>query len=139
MKVNRKVSEFLGQTKWRPVLADGNYLAYIPDIKARIDRDFLAHPEEVAAAIGGVLLSDREAAEEQKGTKCRSLPIATDPRFVMDIPILTPPEDDSEGTASGVEGDESDNSDKSDGSDGSAEEQPEEVTVPDEEEEGGEA
>lgn len=83
VKINPAVSEFLGQTHWRARTADGNYIAFIQDIK-RIDRDFLAHPSETASAIGAVLLNSREAKEEQDGTCSRPLPAATDPRFYID-------------------------------------------------------
>lgn len=83
VKVNRKVAEFIGQTKWHPQMPDGNYLIFISELK-RIDRDVLAHREETAAAIGAVLLTDPQASQEQRGLVCTPLPEATDPRFIID-------------------------------------------------------
>lgn len=84
-KVGRKVITHLGLEGQRRQFADGSYMVWFRDIRA-IDRDWLAHPEETMAAIGGVLLSHAEAYEEQQGTVCRPLPAATDPRFVEDSP-----------------------------------------------------
>lgn len=95
VKINPAVSGFLGQTHWRARTADGNYIAFIQDIK-RIDRDFLAHPAETASAIGAVLLNSREAKEEQDGTCSRPLPEATDPRFRTELPGTAAPEDGTE-------------------------------------------
>ncbi len=92
VKVNRKVAEFIGQSKWHPQMPDGNYLLFISELK-RIDRDVMAHREETAAAIGAVLLTDPQAAEEQRGTACRALPEATDPRFRMDPTLQESPEE----------------------------------------------
>lgn len=95
VKVNRKVAEFIGQSKWHPQMPDGNYLLFISELK-RIDRDVMAHREETAAAIGAVLLTDPQAAEEQRGTACRALPEATDPRFRMDPTPQESPEEQPE-------------------------------------------
>ena len=79
-KVNEKVVEAVGRSEWHPRTSDGNYLVFITELK-RIDRDVFAHRAETAAAIGAVMLTDPEAAQEQKGTVVRPLPVATDPRF----------------------------------------------------------
>lgn len=79
-KVNGKVVEAVGRSEWHPRTSDGNYLVFITELK-RIDRDVFAHRAETAAAIGAVMLTDPEAAQEQKGTVVRPLPVATDPRF----------------------------------------------------------
>ncbi len=96
VKINPAVSAFLGQTHWRARTADGNYIAFIHDIK-RIDRDFLAHPEETASAIGALLLNGAEAKEEQDGASSRPLPAATDPRFYID-PSETGGAEEEDGT-----------------------------------------
>lgn len=101
VKINPAVSEFLGQTHWRARTADGNYIAFIQDIK-RIDRDFLAHPSETASAIGAVLLNSREAKEEQDGTCSRPLPAATDPRFYIDPSVAGDSGADGDGTDGNV-------------------------------------
>lgn len=96
VKVNRKVAEFIGQTKWHPQMPDGNYLIFISELK-RIDRDVLAHREETAAAIGAVLLTDPQASQEQRGLVCTPLPEATDPRFIIDPAEETQnPEDETQ-------------------------------------------
>lgn len=95
VKVNRKVAEFIGQSKWHPQMPDGNYLLFISELK-RIDRDVMAHREETAAAIGAVLLTDPQAAEEQRGAACRALPEATDPRFRMEPTPQESPEEQPE-------------------------------------------
>lgn len=84
-KVGRKVIGHLGLEGQRRQFADGSYMIWFRDIRA-IDRDWLAHPEETMAAIGGVLLSHTEAYEEQQGIVCRPLPVPADPRFVDDEP-----------------------------------------------------
>lgn len=122
VKVNRKVAEFIGQSKWHPQMPDGNYLLFISELK-RIDRDVMAHREETAAAIGAVLLTDPQAAEEQRGTACRALPEATDPRFRMDPTPQESPEEEPEHEEPEQEAAEpapaSDNSDSSESSDSS--------------------
>ncbi len=103
-KVGRKVIEHLGLEGQRRQFADGSYMIWFRDIRA-IDRDWLAHPEETMAAIGGVLLSHTEAYEEQQGIVCRPLPVPTDPRFVDDEPVEAedsePVEDADAGTEDG--------------------------------------
>lgn len=103
MKINERVKAALGGGgKYMPSTADGNYLAFATAIK-QIDPTFLAHPQETAAALGGVLLSDPEAKEEQTGKVIRPLPVATDPRFVMPVDVTAPSEDEETGPDSATE------------------------------------
>ncbi len=126
VKVNRKVADFIGRTKWHPQMPDGNYLLFITELK-RIDPCVLAHREQTAAAIGAVLLTDPQAAEEQRGISCRPLPEATDPRFITDPAEAADRPDNSDGPESSdntensepQEENQPDNSDSSDGSESS--------------------
>ena len=54
----------------------------------------LTQLNETLAQIGGIALMAHEAREEQDGTVTRPLPVATDPRFIMDTEQGTAPAED---------------------------------------------
>ena len=88
IKANPKVAAFLGLTNDRNTVKDGNYLLWQGDMLAFGPLTLLS---ETLIQIGGIALMPHEAREEQDGTVTRPLPVATDPRFVMD----TAPENDA--------------------------------------------
>lgn len=81
IKANPKVAEFLGLTRDRNTVKDGNYLLWQADMLAFGP---LTQLSETLTQIGGLALLAHEAREEQDGTVSRPLPVATDPRFVVD-------------------------------------------------------
>lgn len=97
IKANHLVAEFLHVENDRNRVTDGNYLLWQADILAF---GKLIDLPEILAQIGGLALMAHEAKEEQDGTVVRPLPVATDPRFIVE------PEDgnDTE-TAEGTEAD----------------------------------
>lgn len=97
IKANHLVAEFLHVENDRNRVTDGNYLLWQADILAF---GKLIDLPEILAQIGGLALMAHEAKEEQDGTVVRPLPVATDPRFIIE------PEDgnDTE-TAEGTEAD----------------------------------
>ena len=78
---NPKVAKFLNLERDRNTVADGNYLLWQADMLAFGP---LTQLSETLQQIGGIALLAHEAREEQDGTVTRPLPVATDPRFVME-------------------------------------------------------
>lgn len=81
IKANRKVAEYLKLENDRNRVTDGNYLLWQADMLA-FGR--LTELPQILEQIGGLALQAHEAKEEQDGTVVRKLPVATDPRFVVD-------------------------------------------------------
>jgi len=81
IKANPKVAAFLGLMRDRNTVTDGNYLLWQADMLAFGP---LTQLPETLAQIGGLALLPHEAREEQDGTVSRPLPVATDPRFVIE-------------------------------------------------------
>lgn len=91
IKANHLVAEFLHVENDRNRVTDGNYLLWQADILAF---GKLIDLPEILAQIGGLALMAHEAKEEQDGTVVRPLPVATDPRFIIEPE--PEPEDDGE-------------------------------------------
>ena len=89
IKANPKVAKFLGLERDRNTVTDGNYLLWQADMLAFGP---LTQLTETLQQIGGIALMAHEAREEQDGTVCRPLPVATDPRFIMEIAQANEPE-----------------------------------------------
>lgn len=81
IKANHLVAEFLHVENDRNRVTDGNYLLWQADILAF---GKLIDLPEILAQIGGLALMAHEAKEEQDGTVVRPLPVATDPRFIIE-------------------------------------------------------
>ena len=81
IKANPKVAAFLGLTRDRNTVKDGNYLLLQADMLAFGP---LTQLQETLTQIGGLALLAHEAREEQDGTVTRPLPTPTDPRFIID-------------------------------------------------------
>lgn len=81
IKANGKVAEYLRLENDRNKVTDGNYLLWQADMLA-FGR--LTELPQILEQIGGLALQAHEAREEQDGTVVRKLPIATDPRFVVE-------------------------------------------------------
>lgn len=81
IKANGKVAEYLKLQNDRNKVTDGNYLLWQADMLA-FGR--LTELPQILEQIGGLALQAHEAREEQDGTVVRKLPIATDPRFVVE-------------------------------------------------------
>lgn len=81
IKVNPKVAEYLHLTNDRNKVTDGNYLLWQADMLAF---GKLTELPQILEQIGGLALQAHEAREEQDGTKVRKLPVATDPRFIVE-------------------------------------------------------
>ena len=94
IKANHLVAEFLHVENDRNHVTDGNYLLWQADILAF---GKLIDLPEILAQIGGLALMAHEAKEEQDGTVVRPLPVATDPRFVVEKDE-TPAEDEANNT-----------------------------------------
>ena len=81
IKANPKVAQFLRLENDRNRVADGNYLLWQADMLAF---GKLTDLPLILAQIGAIALAAHEAREEQDGTIIRELPVATDPRFVIE-------------------------------------------------------
>ena len=91
IKANPKVAIFLCVENERNTVKDGNYLLWQADM---LKFGPLTQLNETLAQIGGIALMAHEAREEQDGTVTRPLPVATDPRFIMDTEQGTAPAED---------------------------------------------
>lgn len=95
IKANPKVAAFLGLTRDRNTVKDGNYLLWQADMLAFGP---LTQLQETLTQIGGLALLAHEAREEQDGTITRPLPTPTDPRFIIDAAAQEEtPENDATG------------------------------------------
>lgn len=81
IKANYKVAQHLRLEKDRNQLQDGNYLLWQADMLAF---GKLIDLPQILEQIGGIALMAHEAREEQDGTVLRELPVATDPRFIIE-------------------------------------------------------
>lgn len=81
IKANGKVAEYLKLENDRNKVTDGNYLLWQADMLAF---GGLTELPQILEQIGGLALQAHEAREEQDGTVVRKLPVATDPRFVVE-------------------------------------------------------
>ena len=95
IKANPLVAEFLQVENDRNTVKDGNYLLWQADM---LKFGPLTQLADTLQQIGGLSLSAHEAREEQDGTVTRPLPVATDPRFIIEP--VTAPEEDVTGTDS---------------------------------------
>lgn len=94
IKANPKVASFLRVENERNTVKDGNYLLWQADM---LKFGPLTQLNEILAQIGGIALMAHEAREEQDGTVTRPLPVATDPRFIMDTEQEAAPAEDQPG------------------------------------------
>lgn len=81
IKANPKVAKFLHLENDRNTVKDGNYLLWQADMLAF---GLLVDLPLILEQIGGIALQAHEAREEQDGIINRPLPVATDPRFVIE-------------------------------------------------------
>lgn len=81
IKVNSKVAKFLHLENDRLQVKDGNYILWQGDMLAFGPLPML---NDTLTKIGGISLLPHEAKQEQDGTECHVLPVATDERFVME-------------------------------------------------------
>ena len=95
IKANPKVAQYLRLENDRNRVTDGNYLLWQADMLA-FGR--LTDLPLILGQIGAIALAAHEAREEQDGTVIRELPVAEDPRFVVepaeDLEIEKPTEGD---------------------------------------------
>ena len=103
IKANPLVAKFLQLENDRNTVKDGNYLLWQADM---LKFGPLTLLNETLAQIGGIALMAHEAREEQDGIVTRTLPIATDPRFIIEPVVAASPEveapaDSGEGEGSG--------------------------------------
>ena len=94
IKANPKVASFLRVENERNTVKDGNYLLWQADM---LKFGPLTQLNETLAQIGGIALMAHEAREEQDGTVTRPLPVATDPRFIMNTEQEAAPAEDQPG------------------------------------------
>ena len=90
IKANPKVVNYLHLENDRNKLKDGNYILWLQDMMAFGP---LPHLADTLQRIGAIALLPHEAREEQYGTTTRPLPVATDPKFVIDVADETPTEE----------------------------------------------
>lgn len=118
IKANPLVARYLQLDNDRNTVSDGNYLFWQNDM---LKFGPLTQLNDILVKIGGIALLPHEAREEQEGTVCRPLPMATDARFqqpikanVNDAIVSNPTDGDNE---NGSEGDANTGTDTSAGSD----------------------
>lgn len=80
IKANPLVARHLHLEADRNTVSDGNYILWQNDMLAFGP---LTRLPETLAEIGAIALMPHEAREEQDGATVRPLPVATDPRFVI--------------------------------------------------------
>ena len=90
IKANPKVVNYLHLENDRNKLKDGNYILWLQDMMAFGP---LPHLADTLQRIGAIALLSHEAREEQYGTTTRPLPVATDPKFVIEVADETPTEE----------------------------------------------
>ena len=90
IKANPKVVNYLHLENDRNKLKDGNYILWLQDMMAFGP---LPHLADTLQRIGAIALLPHEAREEQYGTTMRPLPVATDPKFVIEVADETPTEE----------------------------------------------
>lgn len=90
IKANPKVVNYLHLENDRNKLKDGNYILWLQDMMAFGP---LPHLADTLQRIGAIALLPHEAREEQYGTTTRPLPVATDPKFVIEVADETPTEE----------------------------------------------
>ena len=83
IKANPKVVEYLHLKESRNQLRDTNYILWQSDI---LEFGSLTQLPEILEQIGAIALSSHEARQEQDGEVLRPLPVATDPRFIIETP-----------------------------------------------------
>ena len=81
IKANPKVAEYLHLENERNRVKDGNFLLWQADMLAF---GLLTELPAIMTQIGAIALQAHEAREEQDGVVTRPLPVATDPRFVIE-------------------------------------------------------
>lgn len=81
IKANHLVAEFLKLDNVRLKLSDGNYMLWQADMFAFGP---LTELKAACESIGAIMLLPHEARQEQDGTACRTLPAATDARFLIE-------------------------------------------------------
>lgn len=82
IKANPLVARYLQLDNDRNTVSDGNYLFWQNDMLKFGPPTQL---NDILVKIGGIALLPHEAREEQDGTVCRPLPMATDARFQQPI------------------------------------------------------
>lgn len=80
----------------RNQVSDGNYLLWQADMTA-FGR--IVDLPLILEQIGAIALMAHEAKQEQDGTVCRELPVATDPRFIVKTDNQEPTDNEQEQTA----------------------------------------
>ena len=95
IKANPKVAAFLHLENDRNQVSDGNYLLWQADMAA-FGR--IVDLPLILEQIGAIALMAHEAKQEQDGTVCRELPVATDPRFIVET-AQEPTDNEQEQTA----------------------------------------
>lgn len=96
IKANPKVAAFLHLENDRNQVSDGNYLLWQADMAA-FGR--IVDLPLILEQIGAIALMAHEAKQEQDGTVCRELPVATDPRFIVETENQEPTDNEQEQTA----------------------------------------
>lgn len=81
IKANPKIAKYLQLENDRNTVKDGNYLLWQADMLAF---GSLVDLPLILQQIGAISLMAHEAKQEQDGTVCRELPVATDPRFIVE-------------------------------------------------------
>lgn len=107
IKANPLVARFLNLDSERNTVSDGNYLFWQADM---LKFGPLTQLNDILVKIGGLALSPHEAREEQDGTVCRQLPLATDARFRQPIKAnvndaIVSPDNTEEQPSTGTEAD----------------------------------
>lgn len=80
----------------RNKVSDGNYLLWQADMAAF---GCIVDLPLILEQIGAIALMAHEAKQEQDGTVCRELPVATDPRFIVETDNQEPTDNEQEQTA----------------------------------------
>lgn len=95
IKANPKVVAYLNLSRIRNKVKDGNYLLWQSDM---LSFGPLTQLSQILTQIGAIALLPYEARQEQDGTITRTLPQATDERFIVETssPTYEPSYTDAE-------------------------------------------
>lgn len=127
IKANPKVAQYLRLENDRNRVADGNYLLWQADMLAF---GKLTDLPLILGQIGAIALAAHEAREEQDGTVIRELPVAEDPRFVVEPAEDPETEEPTEGDEPAAEDPEAGEAEPTDQEPEAEPEQPAEIEVP---------
>ena len=126
IKTNQLAAAYFGHLDDRLAMPDGTYMLYqgdVAEMAAKLDIQFTTlyeTAEEVCERIGGIIMQPEAVMAEQQDTEAvTELPVASDPRFVIEEELV-----ETDGVELGKETEDATEVDKTDNTVDPAEEEP---------------